>query len=91
MSVITPLTTFIATNMPVSVVAKVFSIAFGIGLVMGGIGVSVGSGVLHFTGSYQGPILVVSIVAFVGFIFALFLSTPKGVHRAAHNVAPSIT
>lgn len=71
------ITTFISTTMPSAIVGKVFSIIYGIGLIIGSIGVSVGSGILHFTGSYQGPILIISAVAIIGAIAASFYNKPK--------------
>jgi MFS family permease len=77
--VIPCLTAFIAGNYPYTIVGKVFSLVMGIGIFGGSIGVSVGSGVLHFTSSYRLPIVIVAIVALVGVIATVFLNSAKAI------------
>lgn len=68
---------FIAKNYPEHATGKVGGLAMGVGIFGGSIGVVVGSIALHNTGGYQLSITIVSVVAVLGLISALRLTTPK--------------
>ncbi|MBP1626214.1 MAG: rane protein, major facilitator superfamily [Holophagaceae bacterium] len=67
---------FIAMNFPSHIVGKLTGIWMGVGIFGGTAGVVVGAGLLHKTGLYHASIVVVGIVAAVGFLCALFLNPP---------------
>ncbi len=71
------LVTFVASNMPISSVSKVFSISFGISTIVGSLGVSAASAALHITNSYLWSILMVSLGSLIGVIPTVFLNRSK--------------
>lgn len=68
---------FIANNYPEHITGKVGGIALGLGLIGGVIGVGAGSSALTKTGTYQVSIIIVTIVAIIGFFVAMALRKPK--------------
>jgi len=68
---------FIARNFPEHITGKVGGIAMGIGLIGGVVGVGFGSTALTKTHTYQMSILIVTIVAIIGFFVATALQKPK--------------
>lgn len=68
---------FIAKNYPEHITGKVGGMAMGLGLIGGVIGVGAGSTALTSTGNYQASVSIVTIVAFIGFIAAIWLRMPK--------------
>jgi MFS family permease len=86
------LSTSVMMRFPSDVTAKVWGICFGCGLFAASGGVMIGSTLLHITSSYQMPLLMISLVAVVGFVTVLFIEKAKGVivtastiHEAAGN------
>ena len=59
------------------ITGKVGGMAMGLGLFGGVVGVSIGSATITKTGNYQASILIVTIVAIVGFFVAMALRKPK--------------
>jgi MFS family permease len=68
---------FIAKSYPEHITGKVGGMAMGLGLIGGTVGVGLGSSALTKTGTYQVSILIVTIVAIVGFIATMAFKKPK--------------
>ena len=68
---------FIAKNYPEHITGKVGGIAMGLGLMGGVIGVGFGSRAITTTGTYEVSIIIVTIVAVVGFFVAMAIRKPK--------------
>ncbi|MDR1292472.1 MAG: MFS transporter [Clostridiales Family XIII bacterium] len=75
------LTGTVMTRFPPNVTAKVYGLCFGVGLFAASGGVMIGSMVLHVTSSYQGVLLLLSIIAVVGFVLALFFNKAKAIRE----------
>ena len=71
------LTTFIMLRFPLGVNGRVFSFSMGAGLLMGSVGLSVSSAMLHFSGGYMLPLLFITIIAIVGIVPSAFLEKVK--------------
>jgi len=67
------LTTFIMLRFPMGVNGRVFSFSMGAGLLMGSVGLSISSAMLHFSGGYLLPLLFITIIAIVGIIPSVLL------------------
>jgi MFS family permease len=67
---------FIAKNYPEHITGRVGGMSMGLGLIGGVIGIGFGSTALTKTGTYQVSILIVTVVAIVGFIVAMWLRKP---------------
>lgn len=74
--VIPCITTFISLHYPPTITGRLFGTTFGISLFGGSLGVFVGATALHITNSYQLPIIIVSVIALVGFLVSNFLVPP---------------
>ncbi|HBW35965.1 nitrate/nitrite transporter [Desulfosporosinus sp. BICA1-9] len=68
---------FIAKSYPEHITGKVGGMAMGLGLIGGTVGVGLGSSALTATHTYQLSILIVTIVAIVGFFAAMAFKKPK--------------
>jgi MFS family permease len=68
---------FIAKHYPEHITGKVGGMAMGLGLIGGVVGVGFGSTALTKTHTYQVSILIVTIVAIIGFFVAMALKKPK--------------
>jgi sugar phosphate permease len=74
---ISPCMGFIARTYPEHITGRVGGLAMGLGLIGGTVGIGAGSSALTATGTYQVSILIVTIVAIVGFVLAMWLKPPK--------------
>jgi MFS family permease len=72
---------FIAKSYPEHITGRVGGMSMGLGLIGGVVGVGFGSTALTKTGTYQASISIVTIVAILGFIVAMWLRTPKAFSR----------
>ncbi|MDR1245748.1 MAG: MFS transporter [Clostridiales Family XIII bacterium] len=70
-------TAFVMMRFPLAVNGRVFTVSMGAGLLMGAVGVSVSSGMLHATGTYQMSLLFIAIVAAIGLVPAALLEKVK--------------
>jgi MFS family permease len=68
---------FISLHYPAHITGKLSGMWFGIGLFGGTVGVSVGAAALHGTGNYHASIVIVGVVAVIGFILTIFLKPSK--------------
>ncbi|MBP2650309.1 MAG: transporter transrane protein [Firmicutes bacterium] len=68
---------FAASSFPSSIVGRVVGIWTGVGLFFGALGVIIGAGALHATGTYHLSIMIVGMVAVVGFLIAIFMKKPQ--------------
>jgi MFS family permease len=75
------LTGTVMIKFPPNVTAKVYGLCFGIGLFAASGGVMIGSMMLHVTSSYQGPLLLISIIGAVGFVLALFFDKARAIRE----------
>jgi MFS family permease len=80
---------FISINYPEHITGKVGGMAMGLGLIGGTIGVSCGSAALSQTHTYQVSILIVTIVAIIGFCVAAALKKPKAFAHRHNNIPQS--
>lgn len=76
---------FIAKNYPEHITGKVGGMAMGLGLVGGVVGVGFGSTALTKTHTYHVSILIVTIVAVIGFFVAVALKKPKAFAHLHEN------
>lgn len=72
-----PIFGFISKYYPQNVTGRLGGIAMGLGVLFGAIAVMVGAACLHATGNYHLSIIVVSVVAVLGFLNSLRLKKPK--------------
>ncbi|MBI5584810.1 MAG: MFS transporter [Deltaproteobacteria bacterium] len=68
---------FIARNYPEHITGKVGGMSMGLGLIGGVIGIGCGSLALTRTQTYEVSILIVTVVAIIGFFVAMALKRPK--------------
>ena len=68
---------FISLHYPAHIAGKLSGTWFGIGLFGGTVGVILGAAALHGTGNYHASILIVGLVAVIGFVLTIFLKPPK--------------
>lgn len=68
---------FIAKHYPHSVAGRIGGIASGLAIVGAVLGLIVGSTILHFTGAYLIPMIVMAGVIFIAGISVAFLEVPK--------------
>jgi MFS family permease len=68
---------FIAKSYPEHITGRVGGMSMGLGLIGGVIGVGFGSTALTKTGNYQASVSIVTIVAILGFVVAMWLRRPK--------------
>ncbi|GAB6156439.1 hypothetical protein JCM17380_51910 [Desulfosporosinus burensis] len=78
---------FIAKSYPEHITGKVGGMAMGLGLIGGTVGVGMGSSALTATNTYQVSILIVTIVAIVGFFAAMAFKKPKAFAHLHENSA----
>ncbi len=78
---------FIAKNYPEHITGKVGGMAMGLGLIGGTIGVSLGSAALTQTQNYQTSILIVTVIAVIGFFVAIALRKPAAFTNSADHVS----
>ncbi|MBI5601957.1 MAG: MFS transporter [Deltaproteobacteria bacterium] len=67
---------FIAKNYPEHITGRVGGMSMGLGLIGGVVGIGFGSSALTKTGTYHASILIVTIVAVIGFVVAWWLRKP---------------
>jgi MFS family permease len=79
--------TFATSSFPPSIVGRVVGIWAGMGLFSGSVAVMVGAGALHNTGNYQLSIIIVGIMAIVGFLISLFISKPEFISESSAHSA----
>ncbi len=68
---------FISLHYPAHITGKLSGMWFGIGLFGGTVGVSLGAVALHATRNYHASIIIVGLIAVIGFILTIFLKPPK--------------
>ncbi|MDR0356916.1 MAG: hypothetical protein LBH63_00855, partial [Clostridiales Family XIII bacterium] len=68
---------FASTRLPITIVGKVYGTALGVGLIVGSLGVSLGSMALLMTGTYTASIMIVGAIALIGALGALGVKRPK--------------
>jgi MFS family permease len=68
---------FASTRLPVIIVGRVYGTALGVGLIVGSLGVSLGSAALLMTGTYTVSIMIVGAIALIGSFGALGIKRPK--------------
>jgi len=71
------LTTFIMLRFPLGVNGRVFSFSMGAGLLMGSVGVSIASAMLHFSEGYMLPFLFTAIIALVALVPSFLIEKVK--------------
>ncbi len=76
---------FIAENYPEHITGKVGGMSMGLGLIGGVVGVGFGSTALTKTHTYQVSILIVTIVALIGFFVAMALKRPNAFAHLHEN------
>ncbi|MCL6476946.1 MAG: MFS transporter [Peptococcaceae bacterium] len=82
---------FIAKSYPEHITGRVGGMSMGLGLIGGVIGVGAGSAALTQTKTYQVSILIVTIIAVIGFFVAMALKKPKTfAHLHDSNVSQSV-
>ncbi|MBP2655088.1 MAG: hypothetical protein H6Q73_2657 [Firmicutes bacterium] len=86
LAMLTPVSmAFFAKNYPENITGKLGSVAQGLSMFGGTIGVTLGATALHTTGMYQMPINIVVIVAVIGFLFAFGMNPPKDFLKANNS------
>jgi len=78
---------FISKSYPEHITGKVGGMSMGLGLIGGTVGVSAGSIALTKTHNYQASIVIVVIIAIIGFFLAIALRKPK-VFAQLHDDIP---
>jgi len=68
---------FIARAYPEHITGRVGGMSMGVGLFGGVVGVGAGATALTETGNYQASVTIVTIVAIIGFLVAMWLRRPK--------------
>jgi MFS family permease len=68
---------FASARLPITIVGKVYGTSLGVGLIVGSLGVSLGSAALLMTRTYTASIMIVGAIALIGALGALGIKKPK--------------
>jgi MFS family permease len=77
---------FIYKSYPEHITGKVGGMSMGLGLIGGTVGVSAGSIALTKTHNYQASIIIVTVIAIIGFFLAIALRKPKAFARLHDDI-----
>ncbi|MCL2337983.1 MAG: MFS transporter [Firmicutes bacterium] len=78
---------FISKNYPEHITGRIGGMAMGLGLIGGTVGVSLGSTALTKTHTYHASLMIVTIVAVVGFVVAMALKKPRAFAEPSEPIA----